>query len=138
MGDWVDNKIGRMHDEFKFTLVNFNNLLYKNNQIGDEPFILAEQVCYVKDPLNIDWHFVLKMTVRDLFDMYTKDSSCRPSIVPQVELYAEQQLDESLYVRDKDIGWVRQGVNGTIVDANVIDDDDNDDNDENDVMKNVE
>lgn len=68
-GDWIDNQVGKQQDEFKFTLVNFNQLLYKNKQLGDEPFILveqAEQVCYVQDPLDMNWHFVLKMTVKDV------------------------------------------------------------------------
>ena len=30
-GDWIDNQVGKQQDEFKFTLVNFNHLLYKNN-----------------------------------------------------------------------------------------------------------
>lgn len=51
--NWVDTKVGKKVDEFKFTFVNFNHLLYKDNQVGDKPFILAsqaEQVWYVQDP----------------------------------------------------------------------------------------
>lgn len=39
--DWVYALDGVKEDEFKFTLVNFNHLLYKDNVIGNEPFILA-------------------------------------------------------------------------------------------------
>ncbi|CAB4316877.1 unnamed protein product [Prunus armeniaca] len=59
------------------------------------------------------------MTVRDLFDMYSKDSYHSPAMVPQVELYAPQQLDEIIYLNDEDVGWVREGVDGMTVDMNV-------------------
>ena len=130
-GDWIDNQVGKLQDEFKFTLVNFNHLLYKNNQLGDEPFILAEQaeqVCYVQDPLDMNWHVVLKMTVRDVYDMYLKDFSCGP-ILPQVELYAQQQLDDNIHMRDEEVGWIRDGVDALIVDKNVVDDDSPSDDD---------
>ncbi|XP_040364563.1 uncharacterized protein LOC121050060 [Rosa chinensis] len=119
-GDWINNRMGLKKDEFKFTLVNFNHLLYKDNVIEDEPFILTEQarqVCYVQDPSDPNWHVVLHMTVRDLFDMYSKDSSRRPTVVPQVELYARQQLDETIYQNDEEVNWVREGVDGTEVDT---------------------
>ena len=55
--NWVDNRTGKKEDEYKFTLVNFNHLLYPNNRATDEPFILAsqaEQVWYVQDPMEPD------------------------------------------------------------------------------------
>ena len=64
------------------------------------------------------------MTVRDLFDMRSKDSSHTPTIVPQVELYAPQQLDETVFMNDEDVGWVREGVDGATVDTNVEEVDD--------------
>ena len=82
-------------------MVNFNHLMYKDNQIGDEPFILAsqaEQVCYAQDHIDPNWHVVLKMTVRDFFNMYSKDSSAIPKIVPRVELHPHQQLDDTIYI----------------------------------------
>lgn len=97
-GNWIDNQVGKQQDEFKFTLVNFNNLLYKNNQLGDEPIILAEQVCYLQDPLDMNWHVVLKMKIRDVYDMYLKDSPCS-TMLPRVELYAQQQLDDNIHMR---------------------------------------
>lgn len=124
-GDWINNRMGLKKDEFKFTLVNFNHLLYKNNVVGDEPFIFAQharQVCYVQDPSDPGWHVVLHMTVRDLFDMYSKDSR-RPTIVPQVELYERQHFDETVYQNDEDVAWVREGVDGTEVDINEKDND---------------
>ncbi|CAN6676733.1 unnamed protein product [Malus baccata var. baccata] len=125
--DWVDAIGGMKEDEFRFTLVNFNHLLYKDNVVGDEPFILArdaKQVCYIQDPIDSDWHVVVNVTVRDLFDMRSKDSSHTPTIVPQVELYAPQQLDETVFMNDEDVGWVREGVDGATVDTNVEEVDD--------------
>ena len=124
--DWVNNQLGKKHDEFSFTTVNLKHVMYKDNHLGDEPFILAgqaEQVVYVQDPLEPDRYVVLKITVRDVFDMYSKDSSYTIITVPQVELYAQQQLDENAYLRDEDVDWVRQGVDGITVDANCNDDD---------------
>ena len=62
--DWVDNLTGRYEDEYKFTLVNFNRLLYTStsNREIDEPFILAsqaEQVWFSQDPHEKDWHVVV-------------------------------------------------------------------------------
>ena len=39
--EWIDNNKGLKQDEFGFTLVNFNHLLYKKKQDIDEPFIQA-------------------------------------------------------------------------------------------------
>lgn len=63
------------------------------------------------------------MTTRDLFDMYAKDSSNIRTMVPQVELYSHQQLDKTIYQIDEEVPWVREGVDGTIVNANVDNDD---------------
>ncbi|VVA22848.1 PREDICTED: CICLE_v10006474mg partial [Prunus dulcis] len=60
------------------------------------------------------------MSVRDLFNMYSKDSSRTPTAAPQVKLYASQQLDETIYLQDKDVNWVRQGVEGTVVETDVV------------------
>lgn len=55
--DWVDVRSegrGIKKDKFGFTLVNFNRLLYSNENIANEPFVLAsqvEQVFYVQDAL---------------------------------------------------------------------------------------
>lgn len=67
--DWVDPSSGTKLDLFNFTLVNFKRVLYRNNRVGDEPFILASQahqVWYVPDPLGQDWQTVVQMPSRDL------------------------------------------------------------------------
>ena len=56
--------------------------------------------------------------------MRSNDSSYTPTIVPQVELYVAQQLDETVYMNDEDVGWVREGVDGATVDTHVEEVDD--------------
>lgn len=65
--DLVDDRFRKILYEFNFTMVNFNHLLYNNNQVWDEPFILAgqvEQVCYVQDPVDLDWHVVMSLILQ--------------------------------------------------------------------------
>ena len=107
--NWIDNNMGMKQDEFKFTLVNFKYLLYKENRVTDEPLIIAsqaEQVWYVQDPVEPDWHVVVKATSRDYFDMYSKDCSSNIQAVPQMEPYNTQQLDETLVVHADDVTYL--------------------------------
>ncbi|KAF5932919.1 hypothetical protein HYC85_029090 [Camellia sinensis] len=109
--DWIDNIHGKKEDVFNFTLVNFNHLLYRDDRITNEPFILAsqaEQVWYVADPLQPDWQVVVKMSQRGLFDMSSTD--------PQIEPYMSQQLEENIMLRDEEVGWVREAAEGETVD----------------------
>ncbi|XP_038706800.1 uncharacterized protein LOC120002208 isoform X2 [Tripterygium wilfordii] len=97
--DWVDNNVGKMEDPFKFTLVNFNHLLYREDRVTNEPFILAcqaVQVWYVPDPLDPAWQVVVKMTPRDLFDMSSNEAICDP--------YVSQQLDTNDTPRQAEAG----------------------------------
>ena len=69
-------------------------------------FILAsqaEQVWYVQDPMEPNWHVNFRMTLRDLFDMYPKDSSPNIRVVPQVELFHNQEEDETSFIHDDDV-----------------------------------
>ncbi|XP_058207722.1 uncharacterized protein LOC131320847 [Rhododendron vialii] len=124
--DWVDNNVGTRQDEFKFTLVNFRHLLYRHNRTSDEPFILAsqaQQVWYVQDPIDEDWHVVVKMTPRDLYDMNGKKSTEDEITCPQAEPYSGQQLDDVTYTLDNDVNWVRTDVEGVTVDDDIDGDD---------------
>ncbi|XP_012846911.1 PREDICTED: uncharacterized protein LOC105966882 [Erythranthe guttata] len=109
--DWVDNERGVKQDEFKFTLVNFNYLMYERNLPTDEPFILAtqsQQVWYIADPVESDWNVVVKMSRRDSFDIYS---------TIEAEKHSSLQLDDGIPNRNEDVCWVREGVEGVIVDA---------------------
>ena len=113
--NWIDNNHGKKEDGLKFTLVNFNHLLYRDNRVIDEPFIFAsqaEQVWYASDALAPQWHVVVKMSQRGLFDMN--------SAVPQADPYISQQLEANVVViDDADANWVRGGTEGeTAADVN--------------------
>ncbi len=56
--EWTHPTSGVKLDPFNFTLVNFRRLLYQNDLVGDEPFILAsqaKQVWYNPDPSGQGW-----------------------------------------------------------------------------------
>lgn len=44
-------------------------------------------------------------------------------MLPQVELYAQQQLNDNIHMCDEEVGWIRNRVDALIVDKNVDDDD---------------
>lgn len=114
--DWIDNRTGMLKDEFKFTLVNFKHKLYKDNRVTDEPFILAtqaKQVWYIQDPLETDWHVVMKMTVRDNFDVYSTETSPNSTSVPQIVPFDTQEFDDNQTYAES--SWVREGVEGVEV-----------------------
>ncbi|GAA0163741.1 hypothetical protein LIER_19535 [Lithospermum erythrorhizon] len=123
--DWVDINRGNMVDEFGFTLVNFNYLLYKENLEAHEPFVLssqAEQVWYLDDPINLDWKVVISMSRRDHYDVYSVDV--------EDEALNIQQLDDHIPARDEDVGWVRQDVDGVEVSDHERDDNMEEDDEE--------
>ncbi|GAV74203.1 DUF4216 domain-containing protein/Transpos_assoc domain-containing protein, partial [Cephalotus follicularis] len=119
--NWINNQQGKKDDEFKFTLVNFNHLLYNNDLLGDEPFILAEQaeqVWYVQDPTEPDWHVVVPLTARDKFDMYSSEDSVHPIGIPQVQPFSMQELDNIGPNRTHNVvSWVREGIDGETIDT---------------------
>lgn len=76
------------------------------------------------NPIESGWSVVLKMTCRELFDMYSKDTSNNVKSVPQAESFKVQHLDETIYTHDDDVHWVREGIDGTTIDdMRPIDDD---------------
>ncbi|KAL0463284.1 UNVERIFIED_CONTAM: hypothetical protein Slati_0216000 [Sesamum latifolium] len=108
--DWADNDKGLKQDEFKFTLVNFNHLMYHKHLPTDEPFVLAsqaQQVWYISDLLEADWNVVVTMTRRDNYDVY-------PTI--EVEPHSRVELDDNIPTRNEDVCWLREGVEGLFVD----------------------
>ncbi|XP_062213779.1 uncharacterized protein LOC133914774 [Phragmites australis] len=72
--DWYDvhHRSGIKHDEFGFTLVNFNRLIHTGDKIEHDPFVFSSQVSqvfYVEDPKVEGWNVVVTVRPRDLFDM---------------------------------------------------------------------
>nr|CAD1818685.1 unnamed protein product [Ananas comosus var. bracteatus] len=124
--DWVDVRSegrGIKKDEYGFTLVNFNQLLYRGNHLSNEPFVLAsqvEQVFYITDPIDEDWHIVIGTKPRDYFDMSRKGDD------DEVEIYYPTSLDDNLNANsttsnDCDfVNWIRRDVPGTTINSPLV------------------
>jgi hypothetical protein len=69
--EWAKPAGIRKVENFGVTQINFN-LFSSGNDIYSEPFILASQanqVYYVQDAVDDDWHSVVFPTIRDFYDM---------------------------------------------------------------------
>ncbi|CAL5321510.1 unnamed protein product [Camellia sinensis] len=123
MCNWIDNNKGLKQDDFGFTLVNFNHLLYAKKQDSDEPFILAsqaQQVFYVNDSIDEDWNVVLKMKPRDLYEVCGEQPTIDEGLHHnEVEGFGDQELDVASFTCKEDMDWVRQGIDGTTVDETI-------------------
>ncbi|CAL5362586.1 unnamed protein product [Camellia sinensis] len=123
MCNWIDNNKGLKQDDFGFTLVNFNHLLYAKKQDSDEPFILAsqaQQVFYVNDSVDEDWNVVLKMKPRDLYEVCGEQLTIDEGLHHnEVEGFGDQELDVASFTCEEDMDWVRQGIDGTTVDETI-------------------
>ncbi|CAL5433319.1 unnamed protein product [Camellia sinensis] len=123
MCNWIDNNKGLKQDDFGFTLVNFNHLLYAKKQDSDEPFILAsqaQQVFYVNDSVDEDWNVVLKMKPRDLYEVCGEQPTIDEGLHHnEVEGFGDQELDVASFTCEEDMDWVRQGIDGTTVDETI-------------------
>lgn len=119
--DWVDVRAqgrGIKYDDHGCTLVNFTRLL-PDHSVAHEPYVMAtqaEQVFYVQDPIEHDWHVVLKIKPRDLYemnaDMIVDEDAFRENIP-----FVDQHLDASEHDDDEGGDWVRVGITGATVDA---------------------
>ncbi|CAN6543774.1 unnamed protein product [Malus baccata var. baccata] len=98
--EWVNSESprGMKTDQYGFTLVNFNQLGFK-----EDPFILASQAFYVEDTIEKDWHVVVRTQPRDLFDVL-KDNDA-------LDDYAIFDLDDR--VLDNENLHTRVGVEET-------------------------
>ena len=99
-GDWVDSKTpdkAVKKDEFGFTTVNFSYPLYiGNNDVSHEPFVISsqvQQVYYIQDPVDVNWHVVLKTTPRDAYDEEDDDEGDAGFV--EENALPQQQFDET-------------------------------------------
>jgi hypothetical protein len=72
--DWTDNTRGREYklDKHSLTLVNFKNLVHREDKITDEPCVLTfqvSQVFYVNNDRDPDWACVVKTKSRNVYDV---------------------------------------------------------------------
>ncbi|KAK2997722.1 hypothetical protein RJ639_025814, partial [Escallonia herrerae] len=109
LSNWVSKGSRKKEDENGFTLLNFKRLTRHK-----EPFVLAsqvQQVFYTEDVGGL--HVVIKTTARDAFDMNAVASE------DDVEKYLQSEpCNAQEHDRDEDVSWVREGVQGTIINMN--------------------
>lgn len=68
---------GLTTDDLGITSVNFSRPIHTGISQDDEPYILASeahQVYYVEDERHRDWHMVVHLKPRDLYDMGEGDN----------------------------------------------------------------
>ncbi|KAL6141937.1 hypothetical protein ACLB2K_060223 [Fragaria x ananassa] len=82
--EWAHPSAGVKKDPFNFTLVNFRRLLYQNDRVRDEPFILASQahqVWYIPDPSGEGWINVSEVESKDFSHVQFDTSDEMESVV---------------------------------------------------------
>ncbi|KAH0633417.1 hypothetical protein KY284_036203 [Solanum tuberosum] len=131
---WVNNNKGLIDkDDYGFTLVNFNHLLYTRHQLSYEPFIFAsqaQQVFYVDHPMEKEWGIVVKLKPRGFYDL-GDDTPTIEHKEGHMELWSEQQLDDTTFETEEDIEWVREGVPGLEIDPETLESNEAYDEDDN-------
>ncbi|CAN6718990.1 unnamed protein product [Malus baccata var. baccata] len=77
--EWVNSESprGMKTDQYGFTMVNFNQLGFK-----EDPFILALQAFYMEDTIEKDWHVVVRTQSRDLFDVLEDSDAIDDYAIP--------------------------------------------------------
>ncbi|CAN6561755.1 unnamed protein product [Malus baccata var. baccata] len=83
--EWVNSESPRgwKTDQYGFTMVNFNQLGFK-----EDPFILASQALqafYVEDTIEKDWHVVVRTQPRDLFDVLEDSDAIDDYAIPNLD-----------------------------------------------------
>ena len=107
--DWADTRgqRGKKVDDLGITSVNFSRLIHTGASPDDEPYILADeaqQVFYVADPKHRDWHMVIHVKPRDLYDMGEEYDATTET----TQLEAPQNLENLITADDVHIPAVRE------------------------------
>ncbi|XP_058093353.1 uncharacterized protein LOC131239591 [Magnolia sinica] len=116
--DWVDVRSqgrGVKKDGLGFTLVNLKRLCHTGQHLSDEPFVFAsqaEQVFYVQDLIEKDWHVVVRTKPRDLFEMHGQESADDVDTFLGMSPCDDQCLEDP---SDDTVSWERADVDGTTV-----------------------
>lgn len=92
---WVNsegNSTGLRIDQYGFILVNFTKLLHD----GDTLILAsqAEQVFYVQDPIDTEWHVAIRTKPRDLYDLVVAvhDEPCAPQNIDEASLDVDDEV----------------------------------------------
>ncbi|KAH0669607.1 hypothetical protein KY285_023770 [Solanum tuberosum] len=120
-------------DDYGFTLVNFNHLLYTRQQLSDEPFIFvsqAQQVVYVDHPMEKEWRIVVKLKPRGFYDLGDNTPTIEHK-EGRMELWPEEKLDDTTFESEEEIEWVREGVPRLEIDPETLESNEAFDEDDN-------
>ncbi|XP_012832644.1 PREDICTED: uncharacterized protein LOC105953520 [Erythranthe guttata] len=108
--DWVSKGRRQKENDDGFTLVNFTKIRRQS-----EPFVLAsqvQQVFYVADPIEKDWHVVIKTKAREKFD------DGRDVAIDGVDTIVQSKpCKDRPIIEDELVSWVREGVPEIPVDS---------------------
>ena len=118
--DWWDViNIGKgiKNDEYGFTCLNFERTICTN-----EPFVLAsqtKQVFYVQNSNEENWHTVVEIQFRGVYDMNQEVSTNDPESYQQL-ITLHSQHDVHDLVENDLINWERSDIIGETVQTNVL------------------
>ncbi|XP_058076376.1 uncharacterized protein LOC131224956 [Magnolia sinica] len=96
-------------------LTDIIELEYCGQHLSDEPFVFAsqaEQVFYVQDLIEKDWHVVVMTKPRDLFEMHGQESADDVDTFLGMSPCDDQCLEDP---SDDTVSWERTDVDGTTI-----------------------
>ena len=87
----------------------------------------------MQDPVEENWHIVIKMKPRGFFDMCGRHTATNDIPHSHVEPYVSLPLENTSSIEQNDATWVRSDIEGTtvdeIVDATPMEGEESDDSD---------
>lgn len=118
--DWwdvINSGRGIKKDEYGFTCLNFERTI-----CTDEPFVLAsqaKQVFYVQNSNEENWHTVVEIQTRGVYDMNQKVSTNDPEPYQQlITLHSQRDVHE--LVENDLINWDRNDIAGETIQTDVL------------------
>ncbi|RVW72347.1 hypothetical protein CK203_055429 [Vitis vinifera] len=118
--DWwdvINSGRGMKNDEYGFTCLNFERTI-----CTDEPFVLAsqaKQVFYVQNSNEENWHIVVEIQTRGVYDMNQKVSTNDPEPYQQlITLYSQRDVHE--LIENDLINWDRNDIVGETIQTDVL------------------
>ena len=118
--DWwdvINSGRGIKKDEYGFTCLNFERTI-----CTDEPFVLAsqaKQVFYVQNSNEENWHTVVEIQTRGVYDMNQKVSINDPEPYQQlITLHSQRDVHE--LVENDLINWDRNDIAGETIQTDVL------------------
>ncbi|RVW23778.1 hypothetical protein CK203_097575 [Vitis vinifera] len=118
--DWwdvINSGRGIKKDEYGFTCLNFERTI-----CTDEPFVLAsqaKQVFYVQNSNEENWHTVVEIQTRRVYDMNQKVSTNDPEPYQQL-ITLHSQCDVHELVENELINWGRNDITGETIQTDVL------------------